>query len=162
MRDGLTGIYNRKSFVERMEAEVAEVRRLGGELSLLMVDVDNFGEFNDRFGQLPGDRALSFIAAQLARVSKPHGVVARWGDDQFAVCTPASRADALTRAERLRRSVATLPFSIAQTRVWLTVSIGVAFLSELDPSAKPASLLAVAEERMQGAKLGGRNQVRSM
>ena len=160
MRDGLTRLYNRRYFVERLKAEIAEAMRSSTEVSLLMIDVDHFKAFNDRCGHLPGDRALSFIAAQLARISGRGTVVARWGGDEFVVLARLGRTDAMTVAERLRRAVATLPFSIAQNPVWLTVSVGVACLSELDPGDEPASLLSLADERMYAAKDGGRNCVR--
>jgi two-component system cell cycle response regulator len=160
IRDGLTRVYNRRYFVERLKAEIAEAVRSDTALSLLMIDVDNFKTFNDRWGHLPGDRSLSFIAAQLSRISGQESVVARWGGDEFVVLSRVGRADATMAAERLRRGVATLPFSISQNPVWLTVSIGVACLSELQPGDEPAALLALADERMYAAKVGGRNCVR--
>ena len=161
IRDSLTRIYNRRYFVERLKAEVIEARESGSDLSLLIIDLDNFKEFNDRFGHLPGDRALSFIAAQLTRVTGRDDVVARWGGDEFVVLSRVPHAAATTAAERLRRAVATLPFSVAQTPVWLTVSVGVASVTDLGPSDEPASLFAIADERMYAAKLAGRNQVRA-
>jgi diguanylate cyclase (GGDEF)-like protein len=158
-RDALTHLYNRRYFLGRFVAEVAHAQWADGDVSLLMLDIDRFKRFNDTFGHLPGDRALAFIATRLLQQTRAEDVVARWGGEEFVVLSRACPEEAMELARRLLRRIAALGFSVAQTPVSLTVSIGVASLLEIDPAENPIRLLALADQRLYSAKLSGRNRV---
>ena len=166
IHDPLTRVYNRRYFYGRLDAEVASARRTGDPLALIMVDVDEFKRFNDRFGHLPGDRALCFIAAQVARLVGSDSVLARYGGEEFVALAPGStHADAMRVAERIRRGIDAIAFSVAGNSVNLSVSIGVASLSEVSELAEfatggqGAALVGLADERLYAAKRAGRNVV---
>jgi diguanylate cyclase (GGDEF)-like protein len=156
--DGLTGLFNHRHFIEHLRQEVATARRYGQELSLVMIDVDDFKAFNDRFGHPQGDRVL----AELAEIFR-HGtrtdvdVLARYGGDEFMVILPQARANgpeptaARNVAERIASAIREHRFeSVKDTRdVAMTVSIGVAGIGlggytyeELMSSADKALYLA--------------------
>jgi two-component system cell cycle response regulator len=160
IHDPLTRVYNRRYFFGRLDAEMASARRAGDSLALLMIDVDEFKRFNDTFGHMPGDRALCFVAAQVLRLVRAGNVLARYGGEEFVVLSPGTgHAEAMRMAERVRRGIEGLRFSAAQTSVSLTVSAGVATLSELPDDSDGAALVTLADERLYAAKMGGRNRV---
>ena len=123
--DGLTGLYNQRHFYAVLEAEINRARRQGRELSLLLVDVDDFKRYNDRFGHLAGDAALARIAACLKRACRRDIDSAfRYGGDEFILVLPeADRAIAAGIAARVRSL-------LAEEGIALTVSIGVAELRD--------------------------------
>ncbi|MGH7293375.1 MAG: diguanylate cyclase, partial [Polyangiaceae bacterium] len=127
VHDPLTRAYNRRYFFERLDSEIVHARRAGLPLALLMFDVDGFKAFNDRFGHMPGDRALCFIVAQTHRLLRAGDVLARYGGEEFVVLSRAAERDeAMHLAERVRRGVHDTHFSVAGMSVTITVSIGVA------------------------------------
>jgi two-component system cell cycle response regulator len=161
VRDPLTNAFNRKYFVARLLAEIARARRAEGDVAVLMIDVDSLKSVNDSFGHLAGDRALCAVAARILRVLRVEDVLARYGGDEFVVLAAgAGNFDAERLAERVRRAVEGLHLSARGHEVRITTSIGVASLSELAAADEPvATLLAMADSRMYGAKESGRNKV---
>jgi diguanylate cyclase (GGDEF)-like protein len=128
-RDGLTGLANRRVFDESLKAEWDRARRQRTSLALLMVDVDHFKRYNDRYGHPAGDRCLSDIAAVLARlVRRPGDVAARYGGEEFVLLLPETDlAGACALAERLIEQVDALhiPHEDSPTAANVTVSVGV-------------------------------------
>jgi diguanylate cyclase (GGDEF)-like protein len=160
VHDPLTRVYNRRYFFQRLDAEANSAKRKHDSLALLLIDVDEFKHFNDTFGHMPGDRALCFIAAQVARTLRAGSVLARYGGEEFVVLLPGTpHGDALRLAERVRAEVEGLRFSVAANSVSLTISIGVASLSELAPGEDATALVSLADERLYAAKRAGRNRV---
>jgi diguanylate cyclase (GGDEF)-like protein len=160
VRDALTHVFNRRYLVERLVAEIARARRSGGDVSVLMIDVDSLKVVNDSFGHLAGDRLLSTVAARILRALRVEDVLARYGGDEFVVIAVGTdRAAAEQLAERVRRAVAALHMSARGRAVRITTSIGVAALVELAANSEPVALLALADARMYGAKASGRNKV---
>ena len=158
--DTLTGLYNRRYFTERLDQEVARVRRYGLSMSVLMLDVDKFKEVNDTFGHLAGDRALSMVGQVLRSALRRTDFAARYGGEEFcilAVATDIEGAESL--AERIRKLIAAQPFSASDGGAFrITVSIGVA---QLTPEMRTGTdLLAAADAAMYQAKSAGRNCVR--
>ena len=158
--DGLTGGYNHRYFQERLELEVERSNRTGLPLSLLMLDVDHFKKYNDRYGHPAGDEVLRRVAQVLTRQRRANDVVARYGGEEFAVLlTDTPRVAAFGVADQLRERIAAERFAITDgsDSASITVSIGVA---EYPSDANKApDLLAAADAALYDAKRRGRNQV---
>jgi diguanylate cyclase (GGDEF)-like protein len=162
--DGLTGIANRRAFDERFAREWNRSLRTGAPLSLLMIDIDHFKQFNDRYGHHAGDRALTKVATALAaQLQRPADLVARFGGEEFAVLLPQTDlAGAAHMAETLRRAIADLAI-LHQGSSWdfVTVSIGGAARDHLQPGfgSDRFPLLTAADQALYQAKRSGRNCV---
>ena len=159
-RDALTGLANRRCFDDTLQAEWARAQRHQQPLSMLMVDVDNFKQYNDANGHLGGDDCLRRIAAAVASEMRTNDLVARYGGEEFAVILPnESLKGAAVVAERIRRRVELmqLPNPLAAPRL-VTVSIGAA--TALDASGMEAQeLVAIADAALYRAKHLGRNRI---
>jgi diguanylate cyclase (GGDEF)-like protein len=154
LTDGLTRIANRAAFDRRLEEEVYRAQRYKTGLSLAMLDVDKFKEYNDSFGHPAGDGVLQEVARLLRSRARPSDLVARYGGEEFAVIlTATGRDSARSVAESLR---ATIEGGVFPNRA-ITVSVGVAALG--GPIADPDTLLQAADKALYAAKRGGRNRV---
>lgn len=155
--DSLTGLSNRRSFMEEAEREFRRAQRYGIALSLLMLDVDHFKEVNDSFGHEVGDLALKSLAQIGRNVLRNVDIMGRMGGEEFAVLLPETGVEeALEAAERLRASVEQSPVMIRDSsEVRCTVSIGVA-LAHKDETLD--DLLRRADAAMYAAKRKGRNR----
>jgi diguanylate cyclase (GGDEF)-like protein len=148
MIDGLTGLWNRAYFDQRLPAEVALSERSGRPLACLMVDIDRFKQVNDRHGHPFGDEVLREVARALGEGCRSHDVVCRYGGEEFAVLLPDTAPDqSAALAERLRASVAALVLKHGKEAVPVTCSIG----------AGPN--VDAADRALYDAKYGGRNRV---
>jgi diguanylate cyclase (GGDEF)-like protein len=157
--DELTKLPNRRYLNERLEREIADARRYGHPLALLMIDVDHFKKLNDRAGHPVGDEALREVGDRIRRALREVDTVARWGGEEFVVLlSRATEAQAAEVAEKLRRAVAAIdtPWSREQPFGHLSVSIGVAELREGEDAA---SLVQRADRAVYVAKREGRNRV---
>ena len=158
-RDGLTGLFNRRYFVDRMAQELKRAQRSGNSLTLLMLDIDYFKRINDTHGHLAGDACLRVLAKTLTeRVRRAGDFVARYGGEEFAVVLPnTDAAGARELAEDIRRQMAALADK-RQTPYPVTVSIGVATSS---PGGEDSveSLIETADRFLYRAKDEGRNRV---
>ncbi len=151
--DGLTGLKNHRAFQERLAAEVALSERHDAPLSLLLLDVDHFKQYNDAFGHPAGDDVLRRVARLMEGEARASDLAARHGGEEFALILPQTDgAGAAAIAERLRRSVA----GDAGPRRPVTVSLGVATLT---PGEDGGGLLARADGALYEAKAAGRNRV---
>ena len=164
--DGVTGLVDRRHFNEQLLKEVTTARRYGSELSLVMIDVDDFKSFTDRFGHPLGDGVLAEIAELLLHDTRNHvDVVARYGGDEFALIMPQTRAGgteptaARNVAERIRATVAAHPFEGSQGRrdVRVTISVGVAGLGLGGYTA--GELLGSADKALYISKHLGKDRV---
>ena len=164
--DGLTGLFNHRHFKEHLRQEVATARRYGQELSLVMIDVDDFKAFNDRFGHPQGDRMLLELAAILRHGTRNEvDVLARYGGDEFVVILPQTKANgpaptaALNVAERIAVAVREHGFEGAKglRDVAMTVSVGVAGLGLGGYTHE--ELLSSADKALYLAKHQGKDRV---
>lgn len=159
--DALTGCFNRRAMMERLENEVERVRRYGLALSLLMIDLDRFKAINDEFGHLVGDSVLRQIGDLLRREVRSVDTVARYGGEEFVIILPETGAKGARKfAERIRARVERHNFAEAGDPLHTTVSIGVAGVTAED-APTPELLLARADEALYRAKNDGRNLVRA-
>jgi diguanylate cyclase (GGDEF)-like protein len=159
--DPLTHVFNRSYFNGRLVAEVAHALHTNGNAAVLMVDVDDLKQVNDRFGHLAGDRALCAVATRILRVIRVKDVLTRYDSEHFVILARATDgAEAARLAERVRGAVEALHMGARGQNIRITLSIGVASLAELKPADEPVpALLALADRRMDRAKESGRNQV---
>ena len=160
-RDALTRLYNRKYLNERFAAEIADARRHGTQLALLMMDLDDFKSVNDTYGHLAGDLVLRLVAAQVHRLVRVEDIVARWGGEELVVLARATaQEDAAHLAERIRAAITTLDLPVrTDTTIAVTVSVGVASLAETAADGGPNEVLALADARLYRAKAAGKNRV---
>lgn len=160
IRDGLTGVFNRKYLEERLAAEVAYALRHRTQLSLVMFDLDHFKRINDSRGHLGGDAVLQHVAQLIAGVVRSEDVLARYGGEEFVVLArgiPLEKAAQL--AERLRVAVAQAEVPFEGEPIRVTLSCGVAALADCTTGQGPKDLVGCADARLYRAKAGGRNQV---
>lgn len=153
--DGLTGLKNHRAFQERLLTECETAERHQAPLSLLLLDVDHFKQFNDTFGHPAGDAVLKQVAHLLEGTMRDCDFVARYGGEEFVIVLPQTdQAGALRAAERCRVVIETAQWDCRA----VTASFGVATLS-LDCAGGDA-LIAAADRALYAAKFNGRNQVR--
>lgn len=164
LTDGLTRIYNRRHFDQTLASEFRRSRRDQLTLSLILLDVDCFKQFNDHYGHQAGDDCLIQVAGVLRSVvQRPADVVARYGGEEFVVILPETSCEgALAVAEDIRQAVAGLNIPHVKSTVadCVTVSLGVASLVPA-PYAKDAqadALIKAADENLYRAKQSGRNR----
>jgi diguanylate cyclase (GGDEF)-like protein len=159
LRDGLTKAYNRKYFLDRLEAEVAYARRHHANLSLLMFDIDHFKRVNDTFGHTTGDFVLVRVAKIAGNTVRTEDVFARYGGEEFTIlCRGVSLESAGLLAERLRALIECSVFEHEGVLVPITVSVGVAATPALAVE-NGLQLIAAADEALYEAKRTGRNRV---
>lgn len=158
--DALTGLRNRGYFEEIFPNYCVEAFRYRQPLSLMVLDIDHFKAFNDRYGHLVGDDCLRMVAECIASlVTRPEDIVARYGGEEFVVVLPDTAVEgARCVAERIRQRVAETPFQVSKETIHLTVSIGI---SGRIPEAAEISqrLFEDADQALYAAKHSGRNQV---
>ena len=159
-RDGLTRAYSRRYMTDRLAAEVAAARRAAGDVTVLMIDIDDLKVVNARFGRVAGDRALREVADRIGGVLRAEDAVARHGGDKFVVVASRVPEEPRRLAERVRRAIKGLRMKARGREVRLTVSAGAASLSELVARDDDASsLLSLAESRMHEARGQGGDRV---
>lgn len=161
--DDLTGIPNRKAFNERMDMEFQRALRNNTPLSVLLIDIDFFKQYNDNYGHLKGDACLTKVAYLLNRAfSRPADLTARYGGEEFVALLPeTSCEDALVLAHKCRAAIQTADIKHAYSDVaeTVTVSIGVSCMDQNTPYAAVSSLLNQADHLLYEAKTKGRNRV---
>jgi len=156
--DTLTGIANRRHFMERFAMELERVRRYGNPATLLMLDLDHFKRINDQYGHATGDRVLRHFTDQARQLLRKVDVCGRLGGEEFGILLPDTElAGASEFAERLRRQVAETPCEGPGEPIAYTVSIG---LTDCDHGAIDADqILAKADRALYRAKASGRNRI---
>jgi diguanylate cyclase (GGDEF)-like protein len=158
--DAMTGIFNRRHFLNLVEREWSLARRYETACALVLIDVDHFKKVNDGFGPLCGDTLLRRIAEAAAETLRQADVLARFGGEEFILFLPhTDPLGALDVAERIRERVAALNFCWNGHSVPVSVSLGVAALH--DQHIRLDQLIVEANEALHAAKAAGRNCVRA-
>jgi diguanylate cyclase (GGDEF)-like protein len=156
--DPLTGLYNRRQFETLARAELARCQRYVRPCSFLMIDVDHFKLVNDTFGHEMGDWVLKMVANTLTAARRDADVVARFGGEEFVIMLPETTRDAAAMvAERIRSMVAASALAVGDSRLSLTISVGVGETMAGLPGVE--AVLRDADQALYDAKANGRNIV---
>lgn len=156
--DALTGLHNRRWWDDKFHRVLGRCNRDQSSMSLLVIDVDRFKNYNDSHGHACGDQVLRIVASTLAKNVRPTDIVARYGGEEFVALLPATDlAGGMTAADRLRQAVARASIGMCEGRELpsVTISIGVASLHIHDDSS---TLFHRADAALYVAKSNGRNQ----
>jgi two-component system, cell cycle response regulator len=160
VRDGLTGVYNRRYFEERVTSEFAFAQRHATGLALILADIDHFKRVNDSYGHHAGDAVLRRVAVELQAGVRTEDVVARFGGEEFAIVARGIDVEgARMFAERVRVIIQRATINWENQRLQVTMSLGVAHNLGNAEVDKPESLVAAADMALYAAKHGGRNRV---
>ncbi|MFL5918649.1 MAG: diguanylate cyclase [Gaiellaceae bacterium] len=156
--DDLTGLVNRRRFLEALDAEIERARRFDSPLTIVLADLDNFKQVNDEFGHHGGDVVLRAFADLIRSHVRDVDVSGRIGGEEFAIVLPETDCEGAARvAERMRHSLNTVAISIAEERaIHVAASFGVA---ELTPDQSGEELLRAADAALYRAKEEGKNRV---
>jgi len=156
--DGLTGVHNKRYFLEFLDREMARCARYGRPLALVMFDIDHFKSINDQHGHLTGDYVLKEMARRLSTRIRRDELLARYGGEEFAAVLPETgRVGALEFGEQLRAIVARDAFEFEGDKLPVTISVGVAVAEGQTMDLQ--AFVKLADENLYRAKRGGRNQV---
>ncbi|MGF7133891.1 diguanylate cyclase (GGDEF)-like protein [Paraburkholderia sp. EB58] len=156
-RDGLTGISNRRFFEARLRDEYTRWQRYGGDMSVLLFDLDHFKKINDQFGHGVGDTVLREMAQRVAQVVRVQDTFGRFGGEEFALllpCTPLE--DAMQVAEKIRHTIGDAPVDVQGVSVPVTASVGGAAARVGVPNYDV--LINEADAALYSAKRQGRNR----
>jgi diguanylate cyclase (GGDEF)-like protein len=157
--DHLTGLFNRRYLMDALEKEIQRSARKGGNLSLLILDIDHFKQVNDTYGHLQGDAVLQKVALQLQKELRNYDIAARYGGEEFiAVLPDATIQEAAFVADRVRMSIQAAKFNGALSKLSLTVSLGVALFSPVECTTVDG-FIKLADDALYRAKANGRNRV---
>lgn len=158
--DSLTGIPNRRQFDEYLEKQWQNVLRSGSELSLIMLDIDHFKEYNDNYGHGKGDECLKKVAKALSdTINRPNDMLARYGGDEFVCILPLTDlAGAKIIAEEMRKNILSLavPHFHSTVADYVTISLGTTAIKP-DRHLSTATLLKAADQALYMAKNNSRN-----
>ena len=157
--DGLTGLYNHRTFQDRLSEELIRAERYNKSIILLLLDIDHFKRFNDTYGHQTGDEVLKTIAKIIRGNTRKVDFPARYGGEEFVIILPESDCEhARVIAERIRTAVMEYPFYVKDgSRVQLTVSIGISCFPK--DATEKVDLIKKADIALYNAKKEGRNRV---
>jgi len=156
--DGLTGLVNHKTFYEILEKELWRSRRYGGQISLIMVDIDNLKSINDAYGHRAGDKAIREISRRIKESIRQIDTAARYGGDEFAVILlNTSLEDATVVAQRMVDAVANAQTTWQKEQIPLSISVG---LGQYDADTTPEDITSRSDQALYMAKQAGKNTVR--
>jgi diguanylate cyclase (GGDEF)-like protein len=155
--DGMTGLCNHRRFVEGLMMEIGKAESSGGQLALVILDIDHFKIINDAHGHLAGDEALKAVAKIAAERAKGLGMTARYGGEEFAIILPGKDiAQAAAMAEDLRKAVEGAELDVGKAKVKSAISLGAAAWSK---GMTADQLIALADKALYQSKHEGRNRV---
>jgi diguanylate cyclase (GGDEF)-like protein len=155
-QDDLTGAFNRRYFMRRLESEFQIAKRRKTALSLISLDIDHFKSVNDRFGHIEGDRALGHIVNMIRPQLRDADILARVGGEEFAIlCLSTELNEAWSVGERIRQCIEQTTLETRHAPLHMTISLGIAALTPQEAGIH--SLLSRADQALYKAKGSGRN-----
>lgn len=157
--DELTGLYNRRFLLQRLEEELSRARRYRLPLSCIMLDLDYFKRVNDDHGHQAGDQVLRHVAELLRRECRKEDILARYGGEEFTVVISGDEQDGRGASERFRHRLETSPVAIEGGALTITASFGVACYPNHLPEGDLSAFLHLADIALYHAKRTGRNRV---
>jgi len=161
LKDGLTGIFNRRYMEVKLREEFSRCKRYGGELSIIMFDIDFFKKVNDGYGHLCGDFILKSVSSRISSIIRNVDYLFRYGGEEFCCMLPETKFEgALQAAERFRNAVMDMENNYDNAIIKITISLGVAGLNEEINSAE--MFIKKADDALYKAKREGRNRVMPM
>lgn len=157
--DELTGIYNRRAFLEKAESLIVKCNKLDLKYGLLMLDIDNFKSVNDHYGHLAGDKVIKSVSTSIRYIFLESGIFGRIGGEEFSAILPLGKKPSLLEiAEKTRRLIAENIITINdEITISVTVSIGIAYPD--NPDETLTQLLSNADVALYRAKKAGRNRI---
>ncbi len=157
--DPITGVYNRRFFDEALKIEMIKASRHRNSFALLMIDVDNFKEFNDLYGHQKGDEVLSRIGRVFKTVCRGYDIITRYGGDEFAIIFPeADKHVASSLCERIMAEIRALTFEgNSRDKIPMQVSVSIGVATFPDHASNVNDLVKCADEALYVAKCSGRN-----
>lgn len=159
IQDGMTGIHNKRYFMEFLEREIAVATRHGHPLTLAIFDVDHFKKINDSYGHLAGDAVLKDLAGRIRPRIRREDLFARYGGEEFACVLPSTAlGGGIVFAEHLRTIIEERPCLFEDKAIPFTISVGVTTMHR-ETGVDPQSLIKRADENLYSAKRAGRNKV---
>ncbi|MCH9021324.1 MAG: sensor domain-containing diguanylate cyclase [Planctomycetes bacterium] len=155
--DGMTGLINHNTFYNELDKEVTRSRRYGGNLSLIMIDLDNLKQINDQYGHRAGDAVLLDVTRHIVYCIRETDIAARYGGDEFAIILPnTSLSDALIVAQRLLEMVSENPITIDNQRINASISIG---LGQFQTHNTTEDFMRESDTALLEAKSTGKNRI---
>ena len=156
--DGLTNMYNHRAFYESLESEIRRSQRYGGNISIIMADIDNLKPVNDNYGHRAGDMVIKQISRRIHACIRQIDIAARYGGDEFAIILPNTPIeDAMHVAERMVKMVSDMPAVWDHHKIELSISVGV---GQFEATLSPGDVTRATDEALYAAKQAGKNQVR--
>jgi len=159
VRDGLTNLFNKRSFLESVELLVKRAVRYKRPLSLLMIDIDRFKRVNDKYGHQIGDEVLKNVASTIQQVARETDIAARYGGEEFAVLLDeAGSKEAKLIAQRMRATIDRTRFAAGRDELHITISVGATAFDADGTVVSPELMIGCADKALYQAKRQGRNR----
>ena len=161
IKDSLTNFFVRRYFFERFHEEIQRAAMKKSELSLLILDIDHFKDYNDKYGHAAGDLVLKYLSKTISSIMREGDIVARYGGEEIIVLLSGrGKAKAIAEAEVIRKTIKDKPLSLRRHVANMTVSIGLSCYPE--DSSLEEDLVRLADKRLYKAKQAGRDRVCSV
>ena len=157
--DVLTGLLNRRAIMEALDKELSRSFRQQQPLCVVMCDIDFFKKINDNYGHLAGDHVIREVTQRISAELRPYDLVGRYGGEEFLLMFNSSLQDAFKSLERIRLSIASMPFNYEKQILKVTISSGVTVYDSPDEEGDKQVLIDAADKALYEAKENGRNRV---